>query len=66
MSGKKLMRVSCDCPRGAAGDGEWEGVWALKNIQKHPWKPFGNLQNTKCDASQLALWRIYIYIYIDK
>ena len=43
----------------ARGGGE-AGVWALKNIQKHPSKPFGNLKNTKCDAYQLALWRIYI------
>ena len=49
---------------GKMGVGEGGGVWALKNIQKHPSKPLGNLKNTKCDAYQLALWRIYIYIYM--
>ena len=39
MSGKKVTRVSCDCSEG-------QGVWALKNIQKHIPNPTRNRKET--------------------
>ena len=50
MSGKKLMQVSAEEKR-EMGSGPLK---TFKNNPGNPWK----LQSKKCDALQLALWRI--------